>query len=728
MQAMPTQPDAQDATQLACIVTALIAVLVSFFALVLGAGWLLGLVAIPLLAALPSLSIMPDSEFVAQIVLPLVGLVAHDVALQRRGRSGTGMLIALGCAGLSLAIALPLAQSQLGRLSALPQAAIDGIVATSDNIRANGLPFGQPHASGAADKSAQVSPSNKMAGQSSQVDSPAPAGKQDAIRPDVTSTDASLPAGGVVSRNDLVQTGQPLFDVTLDRRPDAALYLLAFTGASYADGRWAPADEHDFVQTEAAAWGADEDDVADSLARLPYERALALLGSNKPVRITISARSVQLSASDLTPYACVTVSQAAGSAELDSLGAVATGNSSQPTGPASAITYETPLLGAYADLNDADLIGEGSVALSDDMQTSLLADYAAWIPEAYLGVDREALPRLAQLVADTPREGLAAVTDTILQTLADNVAYTTTSGTFPADVDIAEYLLFDGHLGYCQHFATAATLMYRLYGIPARYVSGFALPATAFSQHEDGTWRAVASDMRAHAWVEIYTDALGWVPVEVTPPNGAEQAAPFVAEPSDTADSGTANTPTTAEPENSEPPSSYAEHAVADLDKDGVDSPDSERNVPQDDGRPALSGVVIGIVAGVAVLAVTGVFGSRALVIRRQRVIAARNQAPANVLLADALDALNYASVLVNVSGTEPDVVQRLAHAVPGLVAEDAAHLVAQAQHCAFGPSNAQPISADAHCHAVYDQICAHAYAVLPRIRRLAFLYVRAWS
>ncbi len=63
--------------------------------------------------------------------------------------------------------------------------------------------------------------------------------------------------------------------------------------------------------------------------------------------------------------------------------------------------------------------------------------------------------------------------------------------------------------GICQHYASAGVMFYRALGIPARYVTGFMANAV------EGQWAEV-SNMQAHAWVEIYIDEIGWMPVEVT--------------------------------------------------------------------------------------------------------------------------------------------------------------------------------------------------------------------
>ena len=83
-------------------------------------------------------------------------------------------------------------------------------------------------------------------------------------------------------------------------------------------------------------------------------------------------------------------------------------------------------------------------------------------------------------------------------------------GEIPSGEEGVIYFLTEGKEGVCRHFATAATLMYRTMGIPARYVTGFAVDAKAGVD-------TVVTGMQAHAWVEIYIDNLGWVQIEVTP-------------------------------------------------------------------------------------------------------------------------------------------------------------------------------------------------------------------
>lgn len=107
--------------------------------------------------------------------------------------------------------------------------------------------------------------------------------------------------------------------------------------------------------------------------------------------------------------------------------------------------------------------------------------------------------------------------------LQDQMSYSLRLDNLPRGNDPIEYALTTSHEGYCMHFASAATLILREMGIPARYVSGYAVSPERFSYDmESDMFKADVGDYMAHAWVEIYLDNVGWVPVEVTPGSSLE--------------------------------------------------------------------------------------------------------------------------------------------------------------------------------------------------------------
>ncbi len=75
--------------------------------------------------------------------------------------------------------------------------------------------------------------------------------------------------------------------------------------------------------------------------------------------------------------------------------------------------------------------------------------------------------------------------------------------------DAVVSFLRDYKEGVCRHYASAATLLFRMIGIPARYTVGYTGATAA------GEWVEITTE-NAHAWVEIYVDGMGWVQIEVT--------------------------------------------------------------------------------------------------------------------------------------------------------------------------------------------------------------------
>ena len=108
--------------------------------------------------------------------------------------------------------------------------------------------------------------------------------------------------------------------------------------------------------------------------------------------------------------------------------------------------------------------------------------------------------------------------DLIVECIVDHVAasapYSLNTGRMDSSYDdFAQWFLEESDTGYCVHFASAAAVLLRAAGIPARYVTGYMV-----SCEKDQTV-TVQSD-RAHAWVEYYDEDLGtWVVAEPTPPD-----------------------------------------------------------------------------------------------------------------------------------------------------------------------------------------------------------------
>jgi hypothetical protein len=137
--------------------------------------------------------------------------------------------------------------------------------------------------------------------------------------------------------------------------------------------------------------------------------------------------------------------------------------------------------------------------------------YRQYVYSNYLALPDSTSSALKSIAEE---EGLKSDdTLTTISLVADCVrssaVYNVEAAAYPTD-DYAVYLFTEASEGYCVHFATAATAMYRALGIPARLVTGLAVSAVADTEVE-------VTRSSEHAWVEVYVDAIGWLPVEVTP-------------------------------------------------------------------------------------------------------------------------------------------------------------------------------------------------------------------
>ena len=112
---------------------------------------------------------------------------------------------------------------------------------------------------------------------------------------------------------------------------------------------------------------------------------------------------------------------------------------------------------------------------------------------------------------------IETITEEVSELLRRQTEYSLHPGKTPGNRDFAEYFFFENRKGYCTHYATVATLFFRIKGIPARYVSGYMIEAGEFKKQKNGKYTAVVTGRNAHAWMEAYHWGEGWLPVETTP-------------------------------------------------------------------------------------------------------------------------------------------------------------------------------------------------------------------
>lgn len=142
--------------------------------------------------------------------------------------------------------------------------------------------------------------------------------------------------------------------------------------------------------------------------------------------------------------------------------------------------------------------------------------YREFVKNNYLEVPKEAFEAIEKAFEGEDASTATEIISAVLVYLEKNVSYDEKVVTRNGSEDFAAYFLGKTARGYSVHYATAATLMLRYFGIPARYVEGYFLSAEDAEKYETGE-AIVLTEENAHAWAEYYLEGVGWIPFETTP-------------------------------------------------------------------------------------------------------------------------------------------------------------------------------------------------------------------
>jgi transglutaminase-like putative cysteine protease len=161
-------------------------------------------------------------------------------------------------------------------------------------------------------------------------------------------------------------------------------------------------------------------------------------------------------------------------------------------GPSAGSTYEVTSAVPH-DQSDAALLASSGSADIDAQSLEVPADLPGRVTAL-----------AASLVAGAGSR-LAAV-NAVDDYLRANETYNLNSPEPAQAADAVDDFLFVSHQGFCEQFATAAVVMLRSQGIPARLVTGY-VDGDLTSTPGQRVFRG--SD--AHAWVQVYYPGVGWV-------------------------------------------------------------------------------------------------------------------------------------------------------------------------------------------------------------------------
>lgn len=489
------------------------------------------------------------------------------------------------------------------------------------------------------------------------------------------------PDNGNVNKGNNYSFGQKHLEIVTSQQPKDAVYLKNYTGGYYNNGRWNTVNENSFFSN------MQDGNYYSMICNNPYYILQFVLEESDVMDINVHSYK------SLMTGTCVPVL-------------------SQETGSENGYTtYQGYNLSDF--LSVLDTVSAGGF---DD----LLGEYGAYAESTYMYVPEDKIPRIVELcnTSGVRKGNYTAATNFIISTLNEMTTYTTSPGNAPSGVDIAEYFLFDSGKGFCQQYATTAALMYRLLGLPSRYVTGYMVTPSDFHKNSDGTYTAIATDEKAHAWVEVYVDGTGWIPTEVTfSQDEIDQGGSTAVDDNNPTEEPTSEEATTEPTENTTEPSDLTEPTTEPNNTNSSDNNNSMSEML----IQALKIVVTAVITVVVIIAVILFFKWR----RKGKLASLRRMKP-NILLVKMVDMLHLGGYLKEYKGTESDFPEKLSELVEELSVSDIAYFVNLANKAAFGN---KPIEKDEKhtAYNLYVRTAEFVFGKLNFIKKIYFKYFKVY-
>ncbi len=348
---------------------------------------------------------------------------------------------------------------------------------------------------------------------------------QKKLEADIESFAASIPGGiaifgganiqsGKITNKSPYFVGKDIFTVTVDKKPETKFYFRGFVGYEYVNGQWIPM-EHSEFQKKVSGWGVIDENAGRRILNKSYVQGFDLAGRDvKSNGISMGIRYMD----EAEGYAYIPYYTNLFRKETEILTVDADAMLYKPKDVRDIFIYSLEM---FPDSIFNDWIGSWWDAELWTLETEYMEDAR----KTYTQLPKGKLSDIKELAAIWREQGYGVVEmdpnyaipiQKVTKELAARTEYTRKPGYLPDGEDVVEYFLFENKKGFCIHYASAGTLLLRGLGVPARYVSGYAIDPSDFVENEDGTYTAVVEDNKGHAWAEVYLSGTGWIPIELT--------------------------------------------------------------------------------------------------------------------------------------------------------------------------------------------------------------------
>ena len=287
----------------------------------------------------------------------------------------------------------------------------------------------------------------------------------------------------------------------VDREPSSNIYLKGYNGNIYEDSVWS-GDYSPFLEA-CNRHHAEPEDVTEALFQSGYKQ-LEILPNSHVINYSIQyeQRGNRAYIPYFTDYASL-------------------GNGYSVTGDYLLKKGDAIKKMTGTGLDVSGFGASGQYEIDPKKYDFTLGDYSWYedtVTDIYTEVPTDLWFTIDALGIKSLKDGQDAmgIAEGVKKYLANNMDYNLQLDKLSEREDPIWYFLTQSKEGYCMHFASAGTMMLRYLGVPARYVSGYVIHQGAFYKTEAG-YVGIARDRNAHAWVEIFVEGIGWLPVEMTP-------------------------------------------------------------------------------------------------------------------------------------------------------------------------------------------------------------------
>ncbi len=288
-----------------------------------------------------------------------------------------------------------------------------------------------------------------------------------------------------------------------------AYYLRGYTGDIYAEDGWqsaasAGAAEDAEGEDNAIFYFLDEKDF-DSLTMLSQAKE-AVNGDTNEDKNVIRVKNVGASRKYLyMPYEAETI---------EAKGEKLIGGGLRPSKQSAgsyAVTTLPYLIDSYGKIIDG--LEPSNDAIIAYRQAE--SNYRSYVEKYDLDLSAECSDVIEETFPDektvgTTGQAKAAIIETLSGMQYDEDVVDSDNGS-----DFVTQFL-ERKAGYDKHFATAAVMAFRYYGIPARFAEGYLITDDMTQDAKAGEEIEVTA-AQAHCWAEYYEDGVGWLPFEATP-------------------------------------------------------------------------------------------------------------------------------------------------------------------------------------------------------------------